>query len=78
MSASLCPEEMKLNNASGLRTPSHIAIPGSVPMLRASGGKAHASKHTPSSSSARKTSTWKTSELPVSAATRLSETKSGP
>ena len=79
MRASLCPDDTKLKRASGLSTPSHSARPASLPRRRASGGSDTIMRTTPTSSRARNTRIWLTSEVPpTDAPSRLTDTKSGP
>src|SRR5664280_345312 len=77
--ASLCPEETKLNRASGLSAPNHSASPGWWPSRRASTGSETINRITPTSSMSRKTRIWATSDPPPTATARwLRETKNGP
>ena len=77
--ASLWPDAMKLNRASGLSAPSHNARPGSVPRCRDRRGSDTMIAATPMSSAARNHRIWLTKEPPETVTVaRLTITKSGP
>ena len=79
ISVSLWEDEIALNRASGLSTPSQSATAGLTPKWRASAGRQIMSATTPIDPSRRKAITWAMSDGPaIATVSRVSITKRGP